>query len=261
MSKSSGVARGDQILYTETIMISIVIPTLNEERYLPLLLESLRRQTLKDFEVIVADAGSTDGTREAALLWGCRVIEGGLPAKGRNCGVRAAKGEWIVFLDADVVLPHDFLERALTEIRRRRLDIASPFIAPLNGKKIDKFFFGVYNWYSMLTRPVYPHAPGFCIFARRDLHEAIDGFNEATVLAEDHDYVLKASRTGKFGLLRRIRVPVSMRRFDKDGRVNIAFKYMAAEAHRIFLGPINSDVFRYRFGHYHERSGRRHDEG
>ncbi|MEK7606772.1 MAG: glycosyltransferase [Patescibacteria group bacterium] len=242
-------------------MISIIIPTLNEERFLPLLLESLQRQTRRDFEVIVADAGSKDRTRDITLNFGCTITEGGTPARGRNCGARVAKGEWVVFLDADVILPHDFLDRAMNEMERRRLDIASPFIAPLNGRRIDKIFFGFYNWYSVITRPVYPHAPGFCIFVRRTLHEALDGFDEATLLAEDHDYVLKASRLGRFGLLRRIRVPVSMRRFEKDGHVNIALKYVAAEAHRIFLGPINSNIFRYRFGHYEESRCRRRDRG
>ena len=84
--------------------------------------------------------------------------------------------------------------------------------------------------------------------------------DEATLLAEDHDYA-QGESSGAVWSSSRIRVPVSMRRFEKDGHVNIALKYVAAEAHRIFLGPINSNIFRYRFGHYEESRCRRRDRG
>ena len=59
--------------------ISIIIPTYNEEEYLPKLLESIKSQDFTDYEVIVADAQSNDNTREIAKEYGCVVVEGGLP--------------------------------------------------------------------------------------------------------------------------------------------------------------------------------------
>src|SRR3989344_314326 len=101
-------------------MISIIIPTLNEERYIGKLLDSIVGQDIsEDIEIVVADARSTDGTRElversrenfAAL----QIVEGGLPAKARNNGGRAAAGEILIFIDADVTLPHSsFLKKNL----------------------------------------------------------------------------------------------------------------------------------------------------
>jgi glycosyltransferase involved in cell wall biosynthesis len=58
-------------------VLSIVIPTLNEEKYLPRLLQSLDCQTIKDFEIIVADANSRDATRQVAAEHGCRIVAGG----------------------------------------------------------------------------------------------------------------------------------------------------------------------------------------
>ncbi|HRP68451.1 MAG TPA: glycosyltransferase, partial [Turneriella sp.] len=63
--------------------ISVVIPALNEERDLPELLSSLKAQSFRNFEVIVADAGSKDKTREIAQEFGARVVDGGMPGVGR----------------------------------------------------------------------------------------------------------------------------------------------------------------------------------
>ena len=80
------------------MIFSIIIPTYNEEEYLPVLLESIKKQDFDDYEVIVADANSTDRTREIAEEYGCIVVDGGLPGVGRNNGARVAKGEYLLFL-------------------------------------------------------------------------------------------------------------------------------------------------------------------
>ena len=75
--------------------VSVVIPTLNEERDLPVLLDSLKKQTFRDFEIIVGDAGSKDKTREIAESHGARVVQGGMPGVGRNRGAAVANGEYL----------------------------------------------------------------------------------------------------------------------------------------------------------------------
>ena len=80
-------------------MLSIIIITKNEEKCLPRLLESIKRQNFRDYEIIVSDAQSTDRTREIALAYGCKIVEGGLPSVGRNNGARVAKGEILLFLE------------------------------------------------------------------------------------------------------------------------------------------------------------------
>src|SRR5437870_493328 len=85
--------------------ISIIIPSLNEEQSLPLLLQSIKKQTIQPKEIIVADAFSTDKTRSIAKKFNCTVINGGLPGKGRNAGAKVATQDILLFLDADVILP------------------------------------------------------------------------------------------------------------------------------------------------------------
>jgi len=237
-------------------MLSIIIPALNEEKYLPLLLDSIKKQSVGaaqnfDYEIIVADAGSKDKTVEIAKQYGCRVVKGGLISAGRNRGAEAAKGDALLFLDADVLLPENFLKNAVSEFQRRELGIASFLIYPLSKKRFEKFWFQIFNLYSWLMHKLSPHAVA-AIMARKDVHEKIGGFDEEIVFVEDYSYARSAAKVSKFGL---IKIPffVSLRRFKKDGWFNVGFKYVLAELHVLFLGPIKSDIFKYKFAHYDEK--------
>jgi len=231
-------------------MVSIVIPTLNEERYLPHLLASIRKQTLQPREIIVADAGSTDKTREIAEQYGARLVPGGMPGPGRNRGAAEATSDFILFLDSDVELRDAaFLEKAVGEMLERKLDIASCDVFPLSDTLIDHFMHEAYNKYVRVWGDVFPHAPGFCMLVKRDLHNKIGGFDETVTFCEDHDYARRAVEVGSFGFLRGTKIPVSIRRLDRDGRINIAIKYMLAELHIAFLGPIRHNHFKYTFGY------------
>ncbi len=234
----------------ENPKLSVIIPALNEEKLLPYLLESIKNQENIDLEIIVADNNSEDKTREIAKSFGAKVVEGGLPAKARNNGAKAAKGEILLFLDADVVLPApDFLEKCVAEFGEKKFDMATCAIVPLSENAIDKLFHQVANFYIQKMKPLLTHAPGFCIFIKKELHESIGGFDEEVKLAEDHDYADRASKNGSFGFLESYPILVSVRRFEKDGRLNIATKYVLCEAHMILKGPIKSDIFKYRFGY------------
>lgn len=233
-------------------MLSIVIPTYNEEESLPFLLRSIQGQTYKDYEVIVADSPrTTDKTRAVAVEFGASVIEGGFVARGRNAGAAAAKGNSILFLDADVILPDPwFLQMTVAEFEKRGYGAATCKLKPLSDKVVDKVFHEAFNYFMQVTKEIgLPHAPGFCIFARRDMHEKIRGFDEEITLAEDMDYVARAGKVSKFGLLKTYRIPVSVRRFDRDGRLNLAVKFLLCELHMRTLGNVKSDIFKYSFGH------------
>lgn len=236
-------------------MLSIVIPTYNEEEYLPRLLASIRSQRFDGYEIIVADAKSTDRTREIAAKFGARVVDGGMPGPGRNLGAAAAKGELLLFLDADVILPTvDWLDQKVEQFGRRGLDAGTCLVKPLGGKAIDLFAHNVFNAHMMATQFVMAHAPGFCIFARKALHERIGGFDETIKLAEDHDYVERASQVGKFRVMTGSRIRVSVRRFDRDGRLPIFAKFLLAELHMLTRGQIRTDRFNYTFGHGNARA-------
>lgn len=235
-----------------TLPVSVIIPTFNEEGYLPKLLQSLQNQTRKAAQIIVADAFSLDNTREIARSFGCLVVDGGLPSAARNNGAKFASQEVLLFLDADAVLPPAFLERTFAEMMVRNLDITSCFITPKSPLRVDHFLHQFVNHYMRLTQKFHPHIPGVCIFVKKNIHEAVSGFDQSLVLAEDHDYVKRAKRLGKFGYLKSYKIPVSVRRLSQDGRVKIALQYIAVELHLIFIGKIRRNIFNYRFGHYYK---------
>lgn len=239
-------------------MLSIIIPALNEEKYLPLLLESIKKQSFSDYEIILADAGSSDKTTEIAKKYGCIITPGGLPAKGKNQGAKIAKGELLFFLDADAVLPDDFFEKALAEFKWRNLDIASFCLIPLPKSKTSSFFLNIfYNQPIILLETVLPHA-AMGIFIKKELFEETGGFDEDVKLAEDHYLARRATRLfkAKFGIIKSTKLFISDRRFKADGWIRTGIKFLLCEFHLIFLGPVKSDIFKYKFNHYNKKEPR-----
>lgn len=232
-------------------MLSIIIPTLNEEKYLPRLLSSLKRQQGIEnvsYEVIVADAGSTDRTRAVASQYGCQIVRGGLPARGRNQGAGAAQGSLCLFLDADVELPEDFLRNTLNEFYRRKLASASFSLKPKRWSA--RLLFDIfYNIPAVFMEHILPHG-SMGILVRRTSFDAVGGFDETVKLAEDHWFVRQTARIGRFGIIRSTCLIVSLRRFWTDGWLRTAFTYLLCELHMIFIGPVRTDLFRYKFNHY-----------
>ncbi len=230
-------------------MLSIIIPTLNEEKYLPLLLEAIKNQEVKDLEVIVADAGSEDKTLEIARAFGCRIAPGGLPAKGRNEGAKEAQGNIFLFLDGDnIYLPPNFLKNLLEEFEERNLKVASFSIYP-KGNKFDKLAYGLYNSWAWLSQTFLPHATN-SVLVRKEIHEKVGGFDEEITMAEDHFYARQAAKFGKFGFIRTKPVLTSCRRFEKDGRLVTYSKYLIAALHMLLFGKIKSNIYNYRFNQY-----------
>ncbi|MBZ9572293.1 glycosyltransferase [Patescibacteria group bacterium] len=231
-------------------MLSIIIPTLNEEKFLPLLLESIKDQNFKNLEIIIADAQSKDKTVEIAKAYGCKIIKGGLSAIGRNKGAKIARGDLLLFLDADVVLPKKFIERVLKEFRERNLDIASLCLDSQSKRKTQKFLFNIfYNWPILIFEKNLAHASQ-AILVKKDVYQKLGGFDEKIKFAEDHNFVRRAKKIGKFGILRSTKIFSSLRRFEEDGWVKTYLKYVLAELYMIIFGDIKKDIFKYEFGHY-----------
>ncbi len=226
-------------------MLSIIIPAFNEEKYLPRLLECIKKQTYKDYEIIVADANSKDKTRSVAKQYGCKVVKGGMPAAGRNKGAKAAKGDILLFLDADSLIDENFLENSLEDFKKMKLDVAGSLLYPVSDKIVDKIFMSVFNIWARATQLFYPNACGTGIFCRRRLHEKVNGFDETIKLSEDMDYVKRCGRIGKFRILKNSKVIYSMRRYFIEGRLKVGFKLLLSVFYRLLFGEIRSDVFKY----------------
>jgi len=249
MLKIAKIDIQQNIAYTDSPMkVSIIIPALNEETMLPRLLDSIKAQDFDGYEIIVADAHSVDKTREIAAGYGCRIVDGGLPAVGRNAGAAAAQGEFLFFLDADVVLPKNFLRNVYNEMQDRYFDLATCEIRPLSDYRFDRVLHRMINLAVLLNLRVDPKAFGFCIFVTRRLFRRVNGFDETIYVAEDNDFVKRASEFSNLRYLRSVHIRVSIRRFEKEGRFEYMKKGIKLNLYRTFIGEIrNDEVVKYEF--------------
>lgn len=229
-------------------MLSIIIPTLNEERHLPKLLDSLKKQDFKGYEIIVADFNSKDKTRQIAKKYRCKIAKGGLPAAARNNGTKIAKGDMLFFIDADCIIQKPFLRKSMNEIKSKNLDAAGCYARPIISKFSDEAIFSLFNLWICITQFFYPNA-AYGIFCKKELHKKIGGFNESIKLSEDMDYAKRAGRHGKFRILTNAKIYASVRRFDEEGRIRLIAKLLLSGIYRALFGEIRKDIFKYRFGH------------
>jgi len=234
-------------------MISIIIPTLNEEKNLPVILSLIKQSKFSDYEIIVADAGSKDRTIEIAESFGGRVVPGGLPARGRNNGAKEAKGDILFFIDADVrFYPSDFIEKSISYFKENNLTVASFHILPhksniyLNPLTMNLF----YNMPQQALQGLFPLG-AMGIIVKKEAYDQVGGFDESVSLAEDVHFVQQAAKLGKFGIIPGVKVYMPLRRFEKDGYLSTGLKYLACGVHMALIGPARH--IKYDFDHYDKK--------
>lgn len=231
--------------------LSIVIPAKNESKLLPNLLRAIQRQKGIELEVIVADAHSTDATRDIAKQFGAMVVDGGMPGPGRNLGAKHATGEWICFHDADMLpLDDHFYEKALKAFADRQADFGTAHLYPDEKTALDRGLHWIYHLNTKFTAAFVAHIPGGCFFVKRSWHEKTGGFDETVVFAEDMEYANRLKKLGaRFAYLADLPIEISVRRLKKDGYFKISCRFIYAEWYMRFCGPIRKDLFTYSFDH------------
>ena len=235
------------------MILSIIIPTYNEEEYLPVLLESIKEQDFDDYEVIVADANSTDRTREIAEEYGCIVVDGGLPAVGRNNGASIAKGEILLFLDSDLKLTEDYLRDVIYEFKMERLGIAITQMLPLSNKVQDKLFHDFANYFMIGVEKIKPHGAGcYGIIAKKELHDECGGFDESLTFGEDTDYIERLAKKERFRVLRNAKIGVSTRRLEEEGITTLIQQYGKSTVNDFLGRRTDASDLNYNFGHDRE---------
>jgi len=230
--------------------LSVIIPAKNEEKLLGRLLKTLQAQKNVQLQIILADAKSTDKTRTIAKKYGALIISGGLPGPGRNAGVKHAKHERLLFLDADVFLsdPH-CLERTLTLLETKKISLATFWTKTFDGTYLDDLIYRLWDFWTYITQGFYPHAAGYCIFSTKSVHNKIGGFDETIRLAEDANYVQRASKIAKFSVIPSEKIYTSARRIQKEGLFGLAWKMVFCGIFRAFGWEDRKNTFKYEFEH------------
>ncbi|HUW94337.1 MAG TPA: glycosyltransferase [Anaerolineae bacterium] len=201
------------------ILISVVIPAHNEERYLGACLEALQRQRYprSRFEVIVVDNASTDATPRIARQFGAMVVTEPRMSIGRarQRGADTAQGDILASTDADTIVPPDWLERiALSFQRDRELGAVFGPFRYSDGTALEKVFI----WYLSLALMMALHALRRSCFSgnnyavRREAFWRAGGNNVSLPAAEDVDLSWRLSKVTRVAFDRDLIVRTSARR-------------------------------------------------
>ncbi|HEY9165843.1 MAG TPA: glycosyltransferase [Candidatus Kryptonia bacterium] len=208
---------------------SIIIPTLNEEKLLPGLLESLGNPSLKskfDYEIIVSDGGSSDGTLEIAKQYCDKVLcyqlsETRTISACRSKGAGSASGDNLLFINADVRIDLDkLLSMAQTKFASNGyVAMTCPIrCLPEQENMNDRIFSLVLNVFyflsNLLGRGI---ARGECQLIRRKVYESVGGYKEELVTGEDFELFTRLRKHGRVLFLRGVTVYESPRRYRRWG--------------------------------------------
>lgn len=212
---------------------SIVIPTLNEEKFLPRLLGDLKKQTFKDFEVIHIDGRSTDSTCQKAAEFhreisiSCFTVNKRNVSYQRNTGGKKARGQWVIFMDADNRLKRTYLAQLQVRLETHPdTDVFTCLLDSSNASLVMKNLLDFCNLIMLTTAKVRPFAAGALIGIRRKHLKELK-FNEAAKMSEDHQFVEEAVKKGlRYRVFSQPRYRFSLRRFEKEGSLKVIVDYV-----------------------------------
>ena len=227
-------------------MISIVIPTRNEEKIIETTLSGLKKLTLPH-EIIIIDGKSTDKTIEIAKKYADKIVDQNQSkpktiAEGRNEGAAVASGDYIVFFDADcsIVDPNDFFQKALAyfETHPKTVALAARLkVLPEMSTLMDKIVFASVNvTYAFFNNILHIGAASteFMMVKKEAFHK-VGGFKATLIAAEDINFFYAISRIGHTHLLRSLIVFHTGRRAHKVGWPKLLWEWFTNTISLIFF--------------------------
>ncbi len=228
---------------------SIIIPTLNEERLLPALLEqlhSLKESVPDSIEIIISDGGSTDNTVGIALEKADKITVHTENAKqniaqGRNTGAKIASGEIFIFLNGDIIIKdvlvfHHIIDSQFYAAKKYAAMTCSVEVIPKESKLIDKVFLTFYNHYFHTLNIIgMGMGRGECHIIRKEVFEKLGGYNENLAAGEDFEFFTRVRRKGKILFSKKIKIYESPRRYRKYGHFKILFMWLLNSIYVILL--------------------------
>jgi len=179
--------------------VSIIIPALNAEKYLPACFASLRALDYPKgkVEILLVDNGSVDRTPEIGRDNGATFLDGrGLKVSGlRNLGARNARGEILAFVDADCLVGRDWIKNAIPYFEKKDVAVwGAPPAIPDKATWVQRAWYLVRKKEKTIQDVEWLESMN--LFVRRDQFLAIGGFNEELVTCEDVDF---SYRMGEYG--------------------------------------------------------------
>ncbi len=235
---------------------SVVIPTLNEEQFLPLILRDLVRQKEHDFEVVIVDGMSEDKTKQIAHEFSQSLdirffeVEKRNVSLQRNKGATEARGEYIIFLDADARIFTAFIKKLHIFIHKNKGLVFVPAIAPDEINSQTKVVFNFANFIIEMSQGVgRPFSSGGSMIFEKHFFHLIGGFSDKVYMSEDHQIIQTAYKYGvRARFMRNIKVKMSLRRMKKQGELKLFYQYLLTAAQYLLKGKIDRKIIEYQMG-------------
>ena len=217
-------------------MISVVIPSYNEEANITECLVAFERQTIprRDFEVIVVDGGSADATRELAeehadlvFIQKSRRVGG-----ARNDGIMRASGTIVATTDADCIVPPGWVERIAHDFARQRIAQLYGPVYPIEEGLKNRLYLASANNFARLgyyTRTLYYTLGCNTAFDREAFIKA--GMYHCIDAGDDLEIALRMRKTGKVMFDNNLRVGFSMRRYQQFGTLKSLYEWLYIVSH------------------------------
>jgi len=232
---------------------SIVIPTLNEEKYLPNLLNDLTKQKEKDFEIIVVDGKSEDRTIDIAIKYKKKYQSKIIISQKRNLcyqrnlGAKNSSGEYLIFLDADIRLYGNYLFELKKTIFKNSYLFLTTYQLSDDKDNFNILLAQIANYGLEILKLINKQmAPGYNFVIFKDIFIKLKGFNEKTTISEDHDLSIRIQNSGiKLCIIPKKLLKWSFRRVKKDGYLQLIIKYGVASFYSILLGEITDKKLGY----------------
>lgn len=197
--------------------ISVIIPAFNEEKYLPVTLASIKKQTFSDYEVIVVANGCTDATEQILKEQTFEQLRHlSLPqanvSVARNAGALNAQGDILTFVDADTQLAENSLQKIKEEFTSE-YSVATTKAAP----NIQNWKFKLHQMTKNILHKshFYQGCSGVLVCRKKDFH-AVNGYPPTIVVKEHRKLILKLKEKGKYKYIDTPTI-TSMRRFEQWG--------------------------------------------
>lgn len=235
---------------------SIIIPTLNEQDYIPHILSDLQKQKEKDFEVIIVDATSQDKTKQYVEKFRHFLPIRFLEVKKqnvsfqRNFGAQKARGRYLFFIDADSGIRASLTKQLKKTIVKNKGLVFIPWISPDEKTAQAILVFNLINFFVELSQNFNkPFSTGGTMIVETNTFHAIGGFDEKLFLAEDHNFIQRAYQWGvRAKFLRNMKVEFCLRRMKREGELSLFYKSLVATLHILLRGDIKTKIFDYSMG-------------
>lgn len=235
---------------------SIIIPSLNEEKFIPKLLNNLNSQNFNDFEVIVVDGYSTDKTTKVVTEFKAKYPLFLVSTKvrgvsyARNFGAKKSKGEVLIFFDADTQIPKNYLKKIAENFKEKKPDFLTTHLKVDSTKPSEQMFASFSNLFAEFGKVFKtPFSYGAMQAIKKEAFFDVGGYDIKTKFAEDSQLFQElCNRKYKYLILKSPCYTFSLRRFRADGTLNLLIQYLRLNLNVLLRGYHIPSKVEYKMG-------------